>query len=145
MRMDRADRTDQILRIMQSKYAEANTQSDFTAKLIAAAASISLPWFYILVGKEYRQLRSNLPGHISPDKTVFDKLRKQIKALENEIKELKGRYKASLRDKFAEAIRHIELLDVENRALRERVTQLEKRLNEASITLPLDPPVKQAS
>lgn len=140
MRMSRADRTDLALRVMQDKYAGAATQSDFTAEILAPAAGISVVWFYILVGKEYRRLRGELPGRIPPEKTLVGTLRKRVKSLEAELKELKARYKASLKDKIAEAIRHIELLDKENRVLRERVTQLEKCLNEASITIPIHPP-----
>jgi FtsZ-binding cell division protein ZapB len=136
MRMSRADRTDLALRVLQDKYAKAASQSDFTAKILAAANGISVVWFYILVGKEYRRLRSSLPGGIPPETTVIGRLRERVKSLEAELKELKDRYKVSLRDKIAEAIRHIELLDKENRALRERVAQLEKSLK--AVSAPLD-------
>src|SRR5947209_15986640 len=139
MRMSREDRTAQVLKVVRGKYSEAKSQSDFTAGALAAASGISIVWFYLLAGKEFRRLRSSLPGPIAPEETVLRKFRLRVKCLEGEIKELKARYKASLTEKFAEAIRHIELLDKENRQLRERVTQLEKRLNEASITLPLPP------
>jgi hypothetical protein len=140
MRMSRADRTDLALRVLQDKYAKAASQSDFTAKILAAANGISVVWFYILVGKEYRRLRGELPGRIPPEKTLVGKLRERVESLEAELKELKARYRASLTDKIAKAIRHIELLDKENRVLRERVAQLEKCLNDASITIPIPPP-----
>lgn len=134
-RMDKEDRRDQLSHIMLARYAEARSQADFTAASLACEAGISAVWFYILVGKQFTKLRAQLPGPISSDETLIAKLRKEIAELHAQLKKLKYKYEASIKEKLAEAIRHIELLDKENRMLRETVTALEKRLSNNKLVI----------
>jgi hypothetical protein len=133
--MDREDRKDYVSHIMLTKYEEARSQADFTAASIAFEAGVSTVWFYALVGKQFKKLRAQLPGPIVADETLISKLRKEIAELQEQIKKLKQKYELNIKDRLAEAIRHIELLDKENRMLRETVRVLEKRLNDEKLII----------
>jgi hypothetical protein len=132
-RLTRADRVDQLLLILQDRYSEAQSQGDFTARSLSREAGVSVVWFYALVGRQFKVLRSNLKGPILSDESLVNKLRREVERLRNKSKELKAKYEASLKEKLFEAIRHIELLDGENRLLRERVARLEKRLDDCKL------------
>lgn len=132
-RMDKSDRKDQMLRLITSRYATAESRDDFKAASLAGEACVSVVWFYRLVGKEFRKLRGSLPGGRGTSETLISKLRKEVKELRAKVRELREEYKASIKGKVSEAIRMIELLDKENRFLRERVADLEKRLNEEKL------------
>jgi len=134
LRMTKEDRRDQLLAIIQAKFRIAHTRDDFKADAIAEEAGVSVVWLYELVGEEYIRLRDKLPGGPSREGLVAG-LRREIRELRRKLRELKEGYKTSLRQKLDEAIRHIELLDGENRMLRERVADLEKRLNEGKIVI----------
>lgn len=133
--MSMEDRRDQLLRILMVRYEEAQSQADFTAVSLARESGISRVWFYALVGKQFRNLRATLPGSIKSDETLVVKLRKEIAELRAQLKELRAKYESGIKEKFAEAIRHIELLDQENRMLRETLTVLEKRLNDDKLVI----------
>jgi hypothetical protein len=134
-RMDKEDRKDQLSRIMLSRYAEAQSQADFTAASLAHDAGVSAVWFYTLVGKQFRKLRAQLPGPILPEETLIAKLRKEIVELHTQLRKLKEKYEVSIKERLAEAIRHIELLDKENRMLRERLKSFEDRLSENKLVI----------
>jgi hypothetical protein len=127
-RMSKADRRDQLSQVMLTRYGKAQSQADFTAASLAQEAGVSEVWFYVLVGKQFRKLKSNLPGPVTSSETLVAKLRKEVAELRNQLRELKAKYEVSIKEKLAEAIRLIELLDKENRILREKVAALEKRL-----------------
>lgn len=129
-RMRKDDRREHLLHIMQTRYERAQSPSDFTAASLAYEAGVSVVWFYTLVGKQFKKLRASLPGGIPSEETIVTKLRKEITILSSQLKDLKAKYEASIKEKFAEAINHIELLDGENRMLREKVAILERRLSE---------------
>jgi chromosome segregation ATPase len=118
---------------MTSRYATAEGQNDFNAASLASEACISVVWFYSMVGKEFRKLRRNLPGGRGSSETFISKLRKEISELQAQVRELREKYEASIKGKVSEAVRMIELLDKENRVLRERVADLEKRLNDEKL------------
>lgn len=132
MRMSTTKRRTQLLGIMEAHHARAGTRADFSADAIAAEAGVSRVRFYVLVGQEFQQLRGRLPGGRRPGRGVIASLRRELKAAREQIKELRRRYESALKEKFAEAVRHIELLDEENRTLREQVAILERRLNEGT-------------
>lgn len=135
-------RRDQLLRVVQARYAKAQSQADFTAVSLAYEGGVSRTWFYELVGKQFKKLRDTLPGPISPKGSVVVRLRKEVSRLRTKLKELKLQYEMSIREKLAEAIQHIELLDKENRMLRERVANLEERLSDSKIVI--SPHIKNA-
>lgn len=134
-RMGKEDRRDQLTHIMLTRHAEARSQADFTAETLACEGGVSAVWFYSLVGKQFRKLRAQLPGPIPSDETLITKLRKEIVELRTQFRKLKDKYEVSLKEKLAKAIRHIELLDKENRMLREKVTVLEKRLRDFNLVV----------
>lgn len=134
-RMGKSNRKVQLLQLMTSRHATAESRDDFKAASLAGEACVSIVWFYRLVGKKFRRLRSSLPGGRGTSETLISKLRKEIKELRAKVKELREEYKASIKGKISEAIRMIELLDKENRFLRERVADLEKRLNEEKLII----------
>ena len=138
MRMRKADRRAQLLKIMHEHHERARTQSDFCADEIAAEAGVSRVRFYVLVGEEFCKLRGRLPGKRRSSRSIIATLRREMKKLRVQIKELHQRYETALREKLAEAVRHIELLDEENRLLRDRVAALEQRLNEGTINISPD-------
>jgi hypothetical protein len=134
-RLAREDRRDQLSRVLLDAYTKARSQADFTAPSLAHQAGVSTVWFYALVGKQFRSLRAKLPGPIPSGDTLVAKLRKEIVGLHIQLKDLKAKYETSIKEKLAEAIRHIELLDTENRMLRETVTELKKRLSDDKLII----------
>jgi hypothetical protein len=87
-------------------------------------------WFYELVGEEYRKMRASLPGAPAVNDDSVISLRREIVCLRAQLRGLKAKYEEKLKAKLAKAIRQIELLDSENRMLREKVALLESRLYE---------------
>lgn len=134
-RMSKADRIDHLLLVIQSRYSKAQSPSEFTAPSLAREAGVSTVWFYALVGREFKALRSNLSGPARSGESLMAKLRSEVERLRKKTEELKATYEASLRGKLAGAIGHIEALDSENRMLREKVALLEKRLEESEVIL----------
>jgi hypothetical protein len=125
-----SDRKHEVLRVMHEIYAKAHTQDDFTATKIARVISISTVWFYRLVGQEFIELRSQLPGSRKPKEATIGKLKKLIKELRAQIRTLNTRLKNAAFEETAEAIRMIERLDDENRSLRADVVLLRRRLDQ---------------
>lgn len=136
VRMGKEERRDQLLHLLSTRYARARSQADFTAASLACEVNISVVWFYKLVGKQFRKLRGQLPGPVPSDETLIASLRKEIAELRARMRKLKDKYELSIKEKLAGAIRHIELLDKENRMLRETVAVLEKRLAENKLVIP---------
>lgn len=134
-RMSKDDRRDQLSHILQSRYAEALTKADFTAESVSREAGVSVVWMYRLVGNQFKRLRSTLPGDTSGDETPIEKLKHEVERLRGELREAKVKYKASLNGKVAEAIRHIELLDAENRMLREAIATMQERLKGSKLVI----------
>lgn len=128
-------RRDQLLSVVLSRYATAQSQADFTAVSLAYEGGVSRAWFFELVGEQFIKLRETLPGPISSKEPLVIKLREEVAMLRIKLRELKHRYEVSIKEKFAEAIRHIELLDEENRMLRQRVADLEKRLSDHKVVI----------
>ena len=134
-RMSKEDRRNQLMHIMRTRHAEAQSQADFIAETLAGEGGVSAVWFYSLVGKQFRKLRAELLGSIPSDETLIAKLRKEIAELHAQLRKLKDKYEVSIKEKLAKAIRHIELLDKENRMLREQVADLEKRLSNYNLVV----------
>lgn len=130
--MRRSERRDQLLRHLSLKRERADCAEEFRAPLLARESGVSVVWFYRLVGEEYRSMRASLPGAPAVNEDSVISLRREVGRLRTQLRGLKARYEEKLRAKLAKAIKHIELLDRENRFLREKVTQLEERLNEIS-------------
>lgn len=131
-RMSREDRRDQLINIMQSKYQDAKTTADFKAEDIASAAKISVVWVYKLVGTEYANLREGIPGS-SPKKNQVSELKRKNRELLRQINEMNERRRESFGAMLEEAISQIELLDSENRMLREDNHKLRTRLTQSSL------------
>lgn len=134
-RMSKEERVRKLSLIMSARHAEARDQAVFTAASLASQAGISVVWFYLLVGKEFKTLRAQLPGSIPSEEVLIVRLKREVAELNDKLRTLKARYEASIKEKLAEAIRHIELLDKENRMLRETVAALEKRLNDNTLVI----------
>lgn len=128
--MRRSERRDQMLRHLNLRWERAGSAAEFRAQLLAHELGISVVWFYALVGEEYRRLRESLPGAPAVHDDSVTSLRREVERLRVEQRKLKVKYEEKLRAKLAKAIRHIELLDSENRMLREKVALLEGRLYE---------------
>jgi hypothetical protein len=134
-RLGKSERRNHLSRVLLIRHAEAQSQEEFTAASLACEAGVSRVWFYTLVGEEFKNLRASLPGRVTSGETLVAKLRKDIVGLRTQLKDLKAKYEASIKEKLAEAIRHIELLDKENRMLRETVAALEKRLGDNKLVI----------
>lgn len=139
-RMTSEERREQLLNVMKGLFEKARTQSDFTARKIVGEAGVSAVLFYRLVGKEFKELRSQLDGPRRPAQTVISKLKGQVRELRKQVRELKARLKAAALAEVAEAIRCIERLDEENRMLRSEVKMLRRRLAESEVVIVLPPP-----
>lgn len=134
-RLPKEERRDQLLNLLILRYADAQSQSEFTAASLACEAGVSTVWFYYLVGGQFKKLRSRLPGRIPPSETLVARLKMEVAELSAKLKSLKAQYETSMKEKLGEAIRHIELLDNENRMLRERLAVLEKRFSSDKIVI----------
>lgn len=134
-RLPKEERRDQLLNFLITKYADAQSQAEFTAASLACEAGISTVWFYNLVGGQFKKLRSRLPGHVPPSETLVVRLRREVAELSAKLKDLKAKYETSIKEKLREAIRHIELLDKENRMLRERLAVFEKRFSDDKLVI----------
>lgn len=134
-KVSKAKRRAQLLEVMYARHEQARKQADFCADMVAAEAGVSRVYFYLLVGKEFRDLRGRLPGKRRPSRDVIATLHREIKELRAQLFELRLRYESSIKEKIAEAIRHIELLDEENKMLRDRVAMLEQRLDEGTVSI----------
>lgn len=132
------DTKDHLSSILQRRFAQAQSQKDYTAASLASEGGVSAVWFYHLVGDQFIKLRARLPGPITSSDTLVTKLRKEVARLRAQLRDLKARYESSIKEKLAAAIRHIELLDEENRMLREEVAHLRKRLNESKVVITPD-------
>jgi DNA-binding transcriptional MerR regulator len=99
---------------MKAVFADARTQTDFTAQKVARAGNVSVILLYRSVGKEFKELRAQLDGPRPDDTSLLNKLKKQVKELRRRVRELEDK----LRAKVAEVVRVMELLDEENRMLR---------------------------
>ncbi len=128
--MRRSERRDQLLRMLKLRWERAGCAAEFRAQPLSRELGISVVWFYALVGEEYRRLRASLPGAPAVNDDSVISLRREVKRLRDELRKLKAKYEEKLRATLAKAIRHIELLDSENRMLREKVALLESRLYE---------------
>jgi hypothetical protein len=127
LRMSRTERREQLLKIMCEMHVKAESQNDFTVRMIAREACVSVVWVNRLVQPEFRMLRSKLLGSHRSGKTVERKLRQQIAELSSRLAELKSKYEANIKGDFAAAIRHIEDLDRECRIWRAKAELLESR------------------
>jgi hypothetical protein len=119
-----------LLRLLSLRRETAGCAAEFRAQPLARESGISVVWFNTLVGDEYKRLRASLPGAPAVNNDSVISLRHEIGRLRDELRRLKTKYEEQLRAKLARAIRHIELLDSENRMLREKVAHLESRLYE---------------
>jgi hypothetical protein len=116
---------------MKDVHAQAITQEDFTADVIAEKAGVSLTWVYSLVGEEFKELRSKLKGKRRSPKSLLSELRTENKELRRLLRNAEAAAKSVVSADVAEAIKHIELLEEESRMLRARVAMLERRLKES--------------
>jgi AraC-like DNA-binding protein len=139
MRMSRAERRERLLDVLYAAHEGCTSQAEFSADTLAARAGVSKVHFYNLVGKEFSELRATLPGPRRPSRNVISRLYRIIKELRNELQTLRARYETAIKEKIAEAIRHIELLDQENRMLRDKILILEQRLDEGTTVIGMEP------
>lgn len=133
--MKRDERCAQLRKIMYEHHESALSQADFSAGAIAADAGISQVRFYALVGEDYKELRAKLKGPMRSGKSIVSRLRQEIKELRTQLKEQEITYQQIIQDSIAGAIRHIELLDGENRMLRVTVAKREQQLKEYGIII----------
>jgi hypothetical protein len=129
-RLRRAERRDHLLHMLNLRWESAGCAAEFRAHLLARELGVSVVWFYALVGEEYKKMRASLPGALAVNDDSVTSLRREVERLRVELRGLKSKYEEKLRAKLAKAITHIELLDSENRILREKVADLERSLYE---------------
>lgn len=129
-RMNRSKRREHLLQIMNTIHKQATTQDDFTAEGIAKEAAISSVWLYKLVGLEFQELRSQLPGSRRTVNETISNLRSENAELRKQLEELRTKSTAILEEELAGGIFMIERLDEENRVLHSQLTLLRKRLEE---------------
>lgn len=129
-RLSAQERKHQLLDLLHSVFAEAQTQRDFTAAQLARQAGISGVLFYRLVGHEYQALKCQLPGSRQAPETELSILRKEVVQLREELQEARTQVRQQAASDYHEAIRLIEQLERENLALRGEVQLLQQRLME---------------
>jgi regulator of replication initiation timing len=130
-RMSAEKRREQLLRVMKAVFADATTQTDFTAQKVARAGDVSVVLLYRSVGKEFKELRAQLDGPRPDDTSLLNKLKRQVKELRRRVRALEDK----LRAKVAEVVRVMELLDEENRMLRADSKLLRQRLAESEVAV----------
>ncbi len=130
-RMSAEKRREQLLRVMKTVFDGAKTQSDFTAQRVARAGDVSVVLLYRSVGKEFKELRAQLEGPRPDDTTLVNKLKRRVKELRRQVRELEEKLKA----KLADVVRMIERLDEENRMLRADLKLLRQRLAESEVAI----------
>jgi len=133
--MGRTERREQLLTIAHELFNKAESQSDLTVSMIAAKGEVSKVWVTELIGPEYKELKAKLKAAPGPAKTVEGKLRQQIKAQKERIKQLEAIIEANAHGDFAETVRHLELVDAECRKWRGLAEFYEKRLKEAEVII----------
>jgi hypothetical protein len=133
--MSKSERRKQLLHVMHLVYEGAKDQSEFTAGIIAKRGGVSTVLVYRRIGDEFKELRSKLPGARQSPLTVESHLRQKNAILSRELESSKDKHRVELSGDYANAIRHIESLDEENRILRGRVRILEQRLKEVGLVV----------
>lgn len=128
--MSRSERRDHLLSLLRLRRERAGCAAEFRAEPLAREVGISVVWFYALVGEEFKRLRSDLPGRPAGDEDSVKGLRGEVRQLRAQLRGVKATYAERLRAKLGRAVQHIELLDRENRMLRDTIVALKRRLNE---------------
>lgn len=129
--MRKDDRHAHLLSVMREMRAGASRQTEFTAKAVAERASVSVVTLYKVAGEEFKQMRTGLEGGRRTPDAELAELRRENEELRRENRELKEGRRATDLEELAGAIEMIELLDEDNRILRERIALLERRLGES--------------
>lgn len=130
VRKKKAERHQQLLKIMQDLYSSSRTQADFTVDKIAEEAEVSSVIVYRLIGPEFKELRGLLPGSRRSPSSVNAELRRELESAREEISKLKAERKSDIEDAIAGINEVVEELDGENRRLRSRCDLLEQRVQE---------------
>jgi hypothetical protein len=87
-RTGKTDTKDHLSRILQRRFAQAQSQKDFTAGSLASEGGVSVVWFYNLVGDQFIKLRAKLPGPIASSDSLVTKLRKEVTRLRTQLRDL---------------------------------------------------------
>jgi len=136
-RMPSSERQSLLKQIMHELHEKATTQADFTADAIAKKGEVSVVLVYRLVGTEFKELRSQLPGPRRSPNDINRILRRENKELRKQVCELNAQKKTAESQDIADAINIIESQDEEIRLLKGRIALLEQRLEESeTIILP---------
>jgi hypothetical protein len=140
--MNRTERRNHILQIMDDLYAEAKDSKDFTMETIAKRGGVSKVWAYRLIGLEYRKLRVKLRKR-SDASNKLKRLRSQKNADKSlQLQNIKT-YEAESASDLSATIKCIELLDEQNRGLHGLVKIYQRRLKEAGLVI--EPPMTTKS
>jgi hypothetical protein len=126
-----SDRHAHLLSVMREMRAGARRQTEFTARAVAEKASVSPATLYDVAGEEFKEMRSKLEGGCHPPDGELAALRRENEELRRENRELKEDRRVTNLEELAGAIEMIEMLDEDNRILRDRVELLERRLAES--------------
>lgn len=129
-RMKSAERRNHLLKIMYDLHSRARTQADFTAQMVAEIEGISSVLVYRLAGKEFKELRGQLPGPRRSSSSVNVELRRENKKLQERVRQLEAERASDIQTAVAGANEIFERLDEDNRRWRSRCELLERRLNE---------------
>ena len=128
--MKAEERRKQLLALMTHLHQQAQTQTDFTAEMVARAAGISTVLLYRYAGAEFQALRTQLPGIHRVRDEVMHELRHENAELRQQLQTAQEKLRATVLSELDEAIRMIELLEEENLHLRGEVKRQRKQLEE---------------
>lgn len=141
--MNRTERRNHLLQIMNDLYAETKDEKGFSIEIIAERGGVSKVWTYRLIGSEYRRLRAKLRNCAgASNKPKRGQGRKVAsKSLQSQNKRVG--YEAESASELSATIRCVELLDERNRGLLGLVKIYERRLEEAGLVI--KPPMTSKS
>jgi hypothetical protein len=119
-----------LLTAMREVYAQATSQSEFTAQRVADAAGISKVWLYHVAGEEFRSLRAKLPGSRKTRDEEVAALRQENAQLRAQLKATQEQARLESSDALRKAIVLLEQWEQENLELRGHVRILTRRLEQ---------------
>jgi hypothetical protein len=133
--MNRTERRNHLLRIMNGLYAEAKGGNDFTVEMIAERGGVSKVWVYRLISSEYRKLRAKLRKPGGASNKLKRRRGQKVPDKSFQPQNMNKSCEAESASELSAAITCIELLDERNRGLLGLVKIYERRLEEAGLVI----------
>jgi hypothetical protein len=133
--MNRTERRNHLLQIMNDLYAEAKDDKSFSIETIAERGGVSKVWTYRLIGPEYRRLRAKLRNRAGASNKPKRRWGQKVTSKSLQAQNKKAGYEAESASELSAMIRCVELLDERNRGLLGLVKIYERRLEEAGLVI----------